>query len=95
MSELYDEGLPCVLSENVSQLMMDPSLPPDVFGAIVAAMVTISETGGMAEGSTASARRPQQRRLVLGAEGELGIAEYVIGRDEDPPQIVITHVLVF
>nr|WSX54146.1 hypothetical protein OG409_37690 [Streptomyces sp. NBC_00974] len=46
-------------------------------------------------GSTASPRRPQERRLALGAEGELGIAEYVISRDEDPPQIVITHVLVF
>ncbi|MFI5671072.1 hypothetical protein [Streptomyces sp. NPDC051704] len=95
MNEPYDEDLPCVLSENVSRLMMDPSLPPDVFGAIVAAMVTIGETGGMVWGSTASPRRPNQRRLPLGAEGELGIAEYVISRDEDPPQIVITQVLVF
>ncbi|MFF4849585.1 hypothetical protein [Streptomyces sp. NPDC001194] len=95
MSEPYDEGLPCVLSENVSRLMMDPSLPPDVFGAIVAAVITIGETGGMVLGSTASPRRPHQRRLPLGIEGELGIAEYVINRDEDPPQIVITHVLVF
>ncbi|MEU3408549.1 hypothetical protein ABZ766_31995 [Streptomyces sp. NPDC006670] len=95
MSDPYDEGLPCVLSENVAQLMMDPSLPPDVFGAIVAAVVTIGESGGIVPGSTASPRRPQQRRLALGAEGELGIAEYVISRDEDPPQIVITHVLVF
>lgn len=95
MSEPYDEGMPCVLSESVSQLMMDPLLPPDVFGAIVAAMVTIGETGGMVPGSTASPRRPQQRRLALGADGELGIAEYVISRDEDPLQIVITHVLVF
>lgn len=95
MTDPYDEGLPCVLSENVSQLMMDPSLPPEVFGAIVAAMVTIGELGGIVPGSTASPRRPQQRRLALGAEGELGIAEYVISRDEDPPQIVITHVLVF
>lgn len=95
MSEPYDEGLPCVLSENVSQLMTDPSLSPAVFGAIVAAMVTIGETDGMVPRSTASPRRPQQRRLALGIEGELGIAEYVISRDEDPPQIVITHVLVF
>ncbi|MFF3864114.1 hypothetical protein [Streptomyces sp. NPDC002209] len=95
MTEPYDEGLPCVLSAHVAQLMMDPSLPPDVFGAIVAAMVTIGETGGMVAGSTASPRRPQQRRLALGADGELGIAEYVISRDEDPPEIVITHVLVF
>ncbi|MFJ3883026.1 hypothetical protein ACIPW5_36960 [Streptomyces sp. NPDC090077] len=95
MTDPYDEALPCVLSETVSQLMMDPSLPPGVFGAIVAAMVTIGETGGLVPGSTASPRRPQQRRLALGAEGELGIAEYVISRDEDPPQVVITHVLVF
>ncbi|MEV0993278.1 hypothetical protein [Streptomyces sp. NPDC049949] len=95
MSEPYDEGLPCVLSDNVAQLMMDPALPPEVFGAIVAAMVTIGETGGTVAGSTAALRRPQQRRLALGVEGELGIAEYVISRDEDPPQIVITHVLVY
>ncbi|MFK0202109.1 hypothetical protein [Streptomyces lavendulae] len=95
MTDPYDNSLPCVLSETVTQLMMDPSLPPDVFGAIVAAMVTIGETGGLVPGSTASPRRPQQRRLPLGAEGELGIAEYVISRDEDPPQIVITHILVF
>lgn len=84
-----------MLSENVSRLMMDPSLPPDVFGAIVAATVTIGEMSGMVPGSTASPRRQEQRRLALGAEGELGIAEYVISRDEDPPHIVITHVLVF
>ncbi|MFJ5548700.1 hypothetical protein [Streptomyces sp. NPDC093225] len=95
MSDPYDEGLPCVLSETVAQLMMDPSLPPEVFGAIVAAMVTIGEAAGRVPGSTASPRRPQQRRLALGAEGELGIAEYVISRDENPPQIVITHVLVY
>ncbi|MER6782700.1 MULTISPECIES: hypothetical protein [unclassified Streptomyces] len=95
MSEPYDEGLPCVLSENVAQLMLAPSLPPEVFGAIVAAMVTIGETGGMVAGSTAAPQRPQQRRLALGVEGELGIAEYVISREEDPPQVVITHVLVY
>lgn len=42
-----------------------------------------------------SACLAEQRRLALGADGELGIAEYVISRDEDPPQIVITHVLIF
>ncbi|MER7761349.1 hypothetical protein [Streptomyces sp. NPDC097619] len=95
MTDPYDDSLPCVLSETVSQLMMDPTLSPDVFGAIVAAMVTIGEMGGLVPGSTASPRRPQQRRLALGPEGELGIAEYVISRDEVPPQIVITHILVF
>ncbi|MFJ6784706.1 hypothetical protein [Streptomyces yangpuensis] len=95
MTDPYGDSLPCVLSETVSQLMMDPTLSPDVFGGIVAAMVTIGEMGGLVPGSTASSRRPQQRRLPLGAEGELGIAEYVISRDEDPPRIVITHILVF
>lgn len=95
MSEPYEDGLPCVLSRRVSELMMDPALPPDVFGAIVAAMVSIGDTGGMVPGSTASARRPEQRRLALGGQGELGIAEYVVARDADPPQIVITHVLVY
>ncbi|MGW5852392.1 hypothetical protein ACWFQ8_31385 [Streptomyces sp. NPDC055254] len=75
--------------------MMDPALSPEVFGALVAAMVSISETAGMIPGSTASARRPQQRRLPLGEEGALGLAEYVIVLDADPPHILMTHVLLY
>ncbi|OEJ22489.1 hypothetical protein BGK67_33720 [Streptomyces subrutilus] len=77
------------------QLMMDPALPPEAFGALVAAMVSISETAGMIPGSTASARWPQQRRLALGEEGALGLAEYVIVLDADPPHILMTHVLLY
>ncbi|MFD9307776.1 hypothetical protein ACFWCB_34735 [Streptomyces sp. NPDC060048] len=84
-----------MLSEEVARLMMDPDLPPAVFGAIVAAMVSISETAGRAAGSTASARRPEQRRLALGEEGELGIAEYVIVDDAGPSQILMTQVLLY
>ncbi|MEV0184548.1 hypothetical protein AB0I54_35480 [Streptomyces sp. NPDC050625] len=45
MSEPYDEepqGLPCLLSEEVTDLLMDKALPGDVFGAIVAATVVIN-----------------------------------------------------
>ncbi|MFI1286463.1 hypothetical protein ACH4U5_37875 [Streptomyces sp. NPDC020858] len=49
----------------------------------------------MIPGSTASASRPQQRRLALGEERALGIAEYVIVLDADPPHILMTHVLLY
>lgn len=95
MSDPYDAGLPCELAEDVAQLMMDPTLPPNAFGSLVAAMVSITETAGMVPGSTASPRRPQQRRLALGEEGALGIAEYVIVADGAPPHILVTHVQLY
>lgn len=98
MSEPYGhepEGLPCVLSEEVSALLMDPGLPGEVFGAIVAATVVINEARGEVQGSTASARWPQQRRLPLGSDGSLGIAEYVIVADADPPHIVLTRIQLY
>ncbi|WJY35831.1 hypothetical protein QT196_00230 [Streptomyces sp. P9-2B-2] len=98
MSEPYDEepeGWQCVLSEEVTELLMDKRLPGDVFGAIVAATVVINETRGVVPGSTASAKWPQQRRLALGAGGSLGVAEYVIVADADPPHIVLTRVQLY
>ncbi|MGP3975880.1 hypothetical protein ACTWQF_18085 [Streptomyces sp. 8N114] len=61
MSDPYGdegEGWPCVLSDEVDALLKDLSLPPEVFGAIVAAKVQINETRGMVSGSTASTRGP-------------------------------------
>ncbi|MEU3433076.1 hypothetical protein [Streptomyces sp. NPDC006863] len=98
MSEPFGEepeGLPCVLSEEVTELLMDKDLPGTVFGAIVAATVAINETRGEVPGSTASAKWPQQRRMPLGADGSLGIAEYVITADADPPHIVLTRVQLY
>ncbi|MEV6147097.1 hypothetical protein [Streptomyces sp. NPDC051992] len=98
MSEPYDEepeGLPCVLSEEITELLMDKALPGSVFGAIVAATVVINETRGEVPGSTASAKWPQQRRMPLGADGSLGIAEYVIVPDADPPHIVLTRIQLY
>lgn len=98
MSEPYGEepeGLPCELSEEVAELLMDKDLPGAVFGAIVAATVVINETRGEVPGATASAKWPQQRRMPLGADGSLGIAEYVIVADADPPHIVLTRVQLY
>ncbi|MFP8886802.1 hypothetical protein [Streptomyces mangrovi] len=89
------EGWPCVLSEEVTELLKDPALPGDVFGAIVAAAVVITETRGEAPGSTGSAKWSQQRRLPLGTGGSLGIAEYVIVADADPPHIVLTRIQLY
>ncbi|MEU8828797.1 hypothetical protein [Streptomyces sp. NPDC048636] len=99
MSESYGgeepQGLPCVLSEEVTALLLDPALPGEVFGAIVAATVVINETRGEVPGSTASVKWPEQRRMPLGATGELGIAEYVISADADPPSIVLTRIQLY
>jgi hypothetical protein len=84
-----------VLSEEVTELLMDKVLPGDVFGAIVAATVVINETRGEVPGSTASAKWPQQRRMPLGADGSLGIAEYVIVADANPPHIVLTRIQLY
>ncbi|MGA6160613.1 hypothetical protein ACPEIC_45710 [Stenotrophomonas sp. NPDC087984] len=86
------EGWPCELSEEVDTLLADLSLPGEVFGAIIAATVQINETRGMAPGSTASEKWPQQRRMPLGRDGVLGVAEYVIVADADPPYIVLTRI---
>lgn len=98
MSELYrqePEGWPCVLAEEVTELLKDPALPGEVFGAIVATTVAVSETRGLVPGSTASAKWPQQRRIPIGADGALGIAEYVIVAGADPPHIVLTRVQLY
>jgi hypothetical protein len=46
-------------------------------------------------GSTASPKWPEQRRIPLGADGALGIAEYVIVADADPPHIVLTRIQLY
>jgi hypothetical protein len=72
-----------------------PFPPAEVFGAIIAATVQINETRGMVAGSTASAKWPQQRRLPLGHDGGLGVAEYVIVADADEPHCVLTRVQLY
>ncbi|WP_236655447.1 hypothetical protein [Streptacidiphilus carbonis] len=67
----------------------------DVFGAVVAATVAINETRGEVPGSTASQKWPQQRRMPIGADGSLGIAEYVILADADPPHILLTRIQLY
>lgn len=84
-----------MLSEEVTELLMDKALPGDVFGAIVAATIVINETRGEVPGSTASAKWPQQRRMPLGTDGSLGIAEYVIVADANPPHIVLTRIQLY
>ncbi|MFI8365256.1 hypothetical protein ACIGD1_34530 [Streptomyces sp. NPDC085612] len=97
MSDPYEEpeGWPCVLSEEVTSLLMDPAIPAEVFGAVVAATVVINETRGEVPGSSASAKWPEQRRMPLGPDGSLGVAEYVIAAHAEPPQIILTRVQLY
>ncbi|KAK1177003.1 hypothetical protein B7755_001750 [Streptomyces sp. NBS 14/10] len=49
----------------------------------------------MVPGSTASVKWPQQRRMPLGRDGDLGVVEYVIVADADPPYIVLTCIQLY
>jgi hypothetical protein len=89
------EGWPCLLSAEVDALLGDLSLPADVFGAIITVTVQINETKGYVPGSTASSRWPQQRRVPLGPDGSLGVAEYVIVAEADEPHCVLTRVQLY
>ncbi|MCX4803883.1 hypothetical protein OG594_19915 [Streptomyces sp. NBC_01214] len=98
MSEAFDdgsEGLPCVLSEDVTAFMVDPTLPPWAIGPIVAAMVEIGETRGLVAASTAAKDWPECRLLPLGEDGALGIVEYVIAKDAVPPRVIVTRILLY
>ncbi|MFJ5808474.1 hypothetical protein OG906_03065 [Streptomyces sp. NBC_01426] len=88
-------GLPCVLSEDVARFMIDPNLPPWAMGAIIAAMVGIGESRGLVPGSTTAEEWPECRLLPLGDDGTLGIVEYVIAEDAEPPQVVVTRILLY
>ncbi|MFE5216387.1 MULTISPECIES: hypothetical protein [unclassified Streptomyces] len=55
----------------------------------------INETRGEVPGSSASAKWPEQRRMPLDRDASLGIAEYVIVADADPPHIVLTRVQLY
>ncbi|WP_329012312.1 hypothetical protein [Streptomyces sp. NBC_00690] len=53
------------------------------------------QTKGSIPGSTASSKRPQQRRVPLGLDGFLGVAEYVIVTDADETHCVVTRIQLY
>lgn len=95
MSEDEAEGWPCHLSADVTQLLMDPAVDPQVFSAVVALTVVINKTRGAVPGHTASEQWPQQRRVPIGEDGSLGVAEYVIVADADEPHCILTRVQLY
>lgn len=84
-----------MLSEDVARFMTDPALPPWAMGPIVAAMVEIGEARGLVPGSTAAAGWPECRLLPMGEDGAIGIIEYVIAERADPPQMIVTRILLY
>ncbi|MCL7382441.1 hypothetical protein [Streptomyces sp. 35G-GA-8] len=93
MSEL--EGWPFELTPEVDALLGEAWLTGEVFGAIITATVQVSLPRGMGPGSTASTKWPQQRRVPLGRDGSLGVAEYVIVADANLPHCVLTRVRLY
>ncbi|MCC3774519.1 hypothetical protein [Streptomyces sp. UNOB3_S3] len=91
----HDEGWPCLLSDEVTQLLMSRAVAPALFSAIVALTVTINETRGDVPGHTASDKWPELRRVALGPDGALGVAEYVVVAHADEPHSVLTRVQPF
>ena len=95
LSELEAEGWPCHFSEGVAELLADSQISPELFSAIAALSVEINETRGNVSGHTASAQWPQQRRVPLGKDGHLGVAEYVVVANAAEPHCVITRVQLY
>ncbi|MEU8252125.1 hypothetical protein [Nonomuraea sp. NPDC048916] len=95
LSECEEEGWPCYFSESVAELLADPQISPVLFSAIAALSVEINETRGGVPGHTASPQWTQQRRVPLGTDGILGVAEYVVVADAEEPHCVITRVQVY
>lgn len=95
LSELEAEGWPCHFSEGVAELLADPQISPMLFSAVVALSVEINETRGDVSGHTASVQWPQQRRIPLGKDGILGVAEYVVVADAAEPHCIITRVQLY
>lgn len=95
MSEPEQEGWPCYFSEGVAELLADPQISPTLFSTIAALSVEINERRGDVPGHTASAQWPQQRRIPLGKDGILGIAEYVVVTEAAEPHCVITRVQLY
>ncbi|AZQ71917.1 MULTISPECIES: hypothetical protein [Streptomyces] len=89
------EGWPCLLSDEVAQLLLSRAVSPALFSAIIALTVVINETRGDAPGHTASDKWPELRRVALGADGSLGVAEYVVVAYADEPHSVLTRVQPF
>jgi hypothetical protein len=71
--------------------IVDPVISPELFSAVVALTAEINRTRGAVPGATASSTW-RQRRVPLGPEGILGVAEYVVLVDADPPYCVLTRV---
>lgn len=92
MSEPDREGWPCYFSPEVSALLTDPKTNPALFSAVAALSVLINQTRGNVPGSTASEQWPQQRRIPLGSDGTLGVAEYIVVTDTDEPHCRLTRV---
>lgn len=90
-----DDGWPCYVSGEVGRLLTDPATAADLFSAIVALTVAINTSRGDAPGATASEKWPELRRVALGADGTLGVAEYVVVADADEPHCVLTRVQPF
>lgn len=95
MSESEHEGWPCYFSEGVAELLADPQISPVLFSAIAALSVEINETEGEVPGHTASAQWPEQRRIPLGKDGILGVAEYIVVANAAEPHCVITRVQLY
>ncbi|OIV36999.1 hypothetical protein BIV57_13505 [Mangrovactinospora gilvigrisea] len=87
-----DEGWPCIPSKQVQQILTDPSVPPQLFSEVIALTVRINELRGELPEATADPEWPAMRRVGIGKDGALGVAEYVIMADADEPHVVLTRI---
>ncbi|MBP0453954.1 hypothetical protein J5Y04_31090 [Kitasatospora sp. RG8] len=87
---LDDEDDPLTLSPAVEEFLGDPGTPADVFSAVVAFLVDLRENP-FPHLSMPIPGRPGMHSAPL--RRDLGLVEYVVNEDLDPPRIYVSRIL--
>ncbi|WP_031077724.1 hypothetical protein [Streptomyces sp. NRRL WC-3742] len=85
-----DEDDPITLSPAVEEFLADPATPADVFSAFVAFLVDLRENP-LPHLSMPVPGRPGMYSAPL--RRDLGLVEYAVAEDTDPPQVYVSRVL--
>ncbi|MFD8481553.1 hypothetical protein [Kitasatospora sp. NPDC059673] len=87
-SEFEDD--PLILSPAVEESLDDPGTPADVFSTVVAFLVDLRENP-CPHLSMPVPGRPGMHSAPL--RRDLGLVEYVVNDDTDPPRIYVSRIL--
>ncbi|MFJ9777634.1 hypothetical protein ACIRVF_41415 [Kitasatospora sp. NPDC101157] len=85
-----DEDDPITLSPVVEEFLGDPGTPAEVFSAVVAFLVDLRENP-FPHLSMPVPGRPGMHSAPL--RRDLGLVEYAVNEDSDPPRIYVSRIL--